>query len=88
MRKILGVVDPEPVIVTVEKEVPADIPDRFIEQCEDVELLLRGSTLGEMLRHSQKRYDANNECADKTDELRLWNEKDKERYESVIRESN
>ena len=77
MRRMLGVETPEPVVVTVTREVPADIPERFTESCKDADLLPHGSTLGDMLNHSNNRYRDNNECADKVDELRTWNSQDR-----------
>jgi len=73
----MGIVDPEPVVVTVTKEVPVDIPEKFTEACEDSSLLPYGSTWGQLINHSNDRYVKSNKCSDKIDELRSWNDQDR-----------
>lgn len=81
IKRAFGGIDPEAVIVTTTNETPADVPEKFTRPCGNEGLLPRGSSVEEMIDHAGDQSEHLYGCSDKTDELRTWNEKDKENNE-------
>lgn len=75
LKKALGIVDPEPIVITVEREVLLEVPDIYLIPCEltkNLGSIAKGSDNDQVLRVFGAYMDNAEKCESRQDSFIRW----------------